>query len=609
MPPDGRDAVTFLPVHIEDVERLVAMTQALHRAGRYAEALAGYRALATRRPDWLAAWLNAAICALELADGATARSLFEQSLTLSPEEPRALDGLARACALLGDGDGCIAAQQRLVARQSEDPARWFELAVNCRNRLRNDEAQAAFNRVLALDPYALNARWEAWQALPAPYADADAVNAAASAWRAGLAHFEALDLARPEVRHYLPELLHGTGNFLLHALPGSHVAEQRRYARLVRRCADLVLRAPPAPRKRAPRWRLRIGVVSAHLHRHTVGNLFRHWPAWLAANGFEVVVFATGRTVDDALRGLRGQVHGWVDAPRNAQQWLDAIAAAELDALIYTDIGLDPLAQILAGFRLAPLQAATWGHPVTSGSDEIDVFFGSDWLEPADAVADYGEHLVRLPELGLLLEAPATPVLAEPRQHDGLQLFCPQAYFKLLPEHDAAFARIAAALPEARITLVPSAEPVLNRRIAARLGAAFRAAGADPDRQLAVLEFLPPTEYEQLLVDSDLLLDTWHWSGGMTTLSALRRGVPVITREIGAMRGRQSAGLLRALGADTLIRSSLDDYVDAAIALARDRDQRAALRHLLRDRMPSLYGRDHGLRVLAGFQRERCGAG
>ena len=41
----------------------------------------------------------------------------------------------------------------------------------------------------------------------------------------------------------------------------------------------------------------------------------------------------------------------------------------------------------LAALRLAPLQCAGWGHPVTSGHPTIDVFFSSAVMEPPDGAA------------------------------------------------------------------------------------------------------------------------------------------------------------------------------------------------------------------------------
>jgi len=56
-------------------------------------------------------------------------------------------------------------------------------------------------------------------------------------------------------------------------------------------------------------------------------------------------------------------------------EWLKEIRDDIPDILFLPEIGMDPLTCKLAALRLAPLQAASWGHPVTTGLPEIDLFF------------------------------------------------------------------------------------------------------------------------------------------------------------------------------------------------------------------------------------------
>ena len=59
--------------------------------------------------------------------------------------------------------------------------------------------------------------------------------------------------------------------------------------------------------------------------------------------------------------------------------------------------------QVLASLRHAPVQATTWGHPVTSGMSTIDFFLSADEFEPPDADAHYTETLIRLPRMGVFV--------------------------------------------------------------------------------------------------------------------------------------------------------------------------------------------------------------
>jgi len=61
---------------------------------------------------------------------------------------------------------------------------------------------------------------------------------------------------------------------------------------------------------------------------------------------------------------------------------------------------MDSMTLRLAAHRLAPLQVASWGHPITTGLPTIDLYFSGEMLEAPDADTHYRERLVRLPGTG-----------------------------------------------------------------------------------------------------------------------------------------------------------------------------------------------------------------
>ena len=69
--------------------------------------------------------------------------------------------------------------------------------------------------------------------------------------------------------------------------------------------------------------------------------------------------------------------------PSVLKQAQELIAAYEPDILYYPDIGMEPVSYFLAFARLAPVQCACWGHPVTSGIPNIDYFLSWSIHEPA----------------------------------------------------------------------------------------------------------------------------------------------------------------------------------------------------------------------------------
>jgi len=73
-----------------------------------------------------------------------------------------------------------------------------------------------------------------------------------------------------------------------------------------------------------------------------------------------------------------------------------------LDALMLPDVGMTPLSRFPRSTALPRWQFTAWGHPVTSGSAQMDDYLSSDLMEPADAQDHYTEKLVRLRNLRTL---------------------------------------------------------------------------------------------------------------------------------------------------------------------------------------------------------------
>jgi len=87
------------------------------------------------------------------------------------------------------------------------------------------------------------------------------------------------------------------------------------------------------------------------------------------------------------------------------------------------------------------------------------------------------------------------------------------------------------------------------------------------------------------LSEADIVLDTFPYNGGITTLEALWMARPVVTLRGETLVGRQGAGILRAAGLGELAAEDRAGYVALAVALANDRERLRALSTGLRERV------------------------
>lgn len=547
-------------------------------------ARADFDALARVAPRDPAAWLGLGASALRDDDAAGALRAFERAQELSPEDPMAEHGRAESLERLARTAESLAARRRVVALASGDGGARCQLAMALS---RAGEAEAARSEAEAATRCgeAPLARWLAFQLLPIVYRDAAEVAHWRAHWRAGLAAFS--DATRTIEADAAVAVLTALPSFYRHYLDDTLREDQRAAAGEVERLARSALRIPRwrvAPR---PGARLRIGVASAHFHRHTVGRLFSGLLQALDRSRFELIAFHLGS--GEAARASAATFADTVIGPLHAlPAWVDAIESADLDALLWLDIGMDGTTQALSALRFARLQVALWGHPVTTGLTSIDAFVGAEGMAPADPAMRYSERFVALPGIGLTIERPLLPAPAS--RGDGVRLVCAQGIHKLLPGHDAIYARVLAACPDATLTFAPGAAEPLRARLSARMRAVFEDHGVDFAHRVVVHPCLPDPAFRALLSDADLVLDSFGWSGGWTSLQALAAGVPVVTVAGDDLRARHSHAFLRRMALDdALSASTADDYIARAIRFTRDDEARDALRAAVRERAQVLF--------------------
>ena len=79
-------------------------------------------------------------------------------------------------------------------------------------------------------------------------------------------------------------------------------------------------------------------------------------------------------------------------------------------------------------------------------------------------------------------------------------------------------------------------------------------------------------DYFRFLAGAAAVLDTPHFSGGVTSYEALAAGTPVVTLPGEFSRGRLTLGLYRQMGYEDCIARDGDDYVGLVSKLLGDND-------------------------------------
>ncbi|HEX2827168.1 MAG TPA: hypothetical protein VHP37_12530 [Burkholderiales bacterium] len=363
--------------------------------------------------------------------------------------------------------------------------------------------------------------------------------------------------------------------------------------------------AQAAPPKRAPRGRrLRIGFVSSFFQLHSVARTTIGFIRDLPRERFEVHVFAIEPAQDAMGRAVESAADVYVKLARDLGAIRRAVADAALDVLVFADVGMDPITYALALWRLAPVQAVSWGHSDTSGVDTIDYYLSAEGVEIESADAHYTERLVR--PRAFFLGGYERPRLAQPIGREALGLpadvrlyGCLQPVFKLHPDIDAVLVALLERDARAEIVLLESkahAAELVRRRFARTLGPLAS--------RIRFLPALPMDRYVATLAAMDVALDPLYFGGCNSSCEALALGVPLVTLPGAHLYGRFTLGLYRELGIEDCVAASVEDYVERAHRLANDRDYRTAVSRELAERSGALFDRKDITLAYADFLEE-----
>jgi predicted O-linked N-acetylglucosamine transferase (SPINDLY family) len=309
---------------------------------------------------------------------------------------------------------------------------------------------------------------------------------------------------------------------------------------------------------------------------HTVGAYLMGWVGNHDLGAVEIYCYHVGYKADELTAEFQRTSHQFYHFPGDVESTANQIASDELHVLVYSDIGMNIETLQLAAMRLAPVQCKGWGHPVTTGMMNIDYYLTSDLMETEIADQYYSETLIRLPNLALCYQPPQLPAAPLDRaelsiEYEAFLFLSTQSIFKYLPQHDEIYPRIASQVPHARFVFISHQSQHATQRFRNRLRTAFARHRLDADRFCFIAPRMAFKKFLALNMTADVLLDTFDWSGGKTTLEAITCGLPVITCPGKFMRGRHAYAMLTMMGICDTIARDPSEYCRIAIRLASDR--------------------------------------
>src|SRR6202158_5680931 len=298
---------------------------------------------------------------------------------------------------------------------------------------------------------------------------------------------------------------------------------------------------------------------------------------------FHVSGYYTSADRDGETDAAAALCERFVQGPLSLDAWRRVILDDAPHVLIFPEIGMDKVSAQLAAQRLAAVQCASWGHPVTTGFPTIDYFISSDLMEGANAAAHYSERLIRLPDLSIYYEPSDVPPVGIDRAQLGLRdnavvYWCCQSLPKYLPQFDEVFARIAAEVPDCQFSFIEfGGGRGVTAMFRARLDRAFEAAGLNAGDHCVFLPRLAPDRFVAAIGKCDVVLDSIGWSGCNSVLESLGHNVPIVTFAGEMMRSRHTAAILDMMDISETTARTIGEYVSIAGFLGRTKAKRTEL--------------------------------
>jgi len=541
------------------------LAAAYHAAGRTDEAIASYQRAIELKPDYADAHYNLAELLKEQGRTDESIAAYREALELMPDCVQIRSALGSA---LYDAERFDEARDCFyqIVRIDPENAQAQLCLADCLRKLDQLE-QARDHYRLALSGQTEQPLRNVWLATlcPAVFESTDEIanyrDRLIGELKQATQHGSQLNAAEVEHRLCPPPY-----ELQYHGLDDRPFKEA--YANVFRDCFQAL---PPVRGSGKPR----VGFVVTGGHEPTFLRCMRGIIERLNSELFDLSIICTraaapriGAEIPDASVGLHV-------IPDRFEHVVDSVRDAAFDVLYYWEVGSDVTNYFLPFFSPAPVQCTGWGVPVTTGIPQMNHFLSSALVEPADADAHYSERLIRAKTLLTWQDRVRPPEVHKPRGAFGFMrsehfYLCVQQTLKVHPDFDALLGEILRRDRGGHVVMISDKRRYAARKLRARLRASL---GDVSDRILFLPQQTVP-DYLNLLRAADVVLDTPHFGGGITTYDALSLNKPIVTLPTAFRRGRFTTACYMLAGVLDCVARSADEYVSTAVRLACDRDWR-----------------------------------
>ena len=543
----------------------------LKQLGCLEEARTAIQRALTIKPKYAEAIYNLANILMALGRLEPAIAQFRQSILLKPDYADAYNNLGNAFKELGQIEPAMENYRHAISLNPQHTGAYNNLAVIFRDRNRINAAEEMVQNALRIQPdyadaYITLGNIRSWQGKPG---DAVAM------------YEKALQLSPDHVMAHSNLLM--TMNYLPRYSAQDLLTTAKDWS--AQHACRISGSTPPANTP-DPNRRLRIGYVSGDFCSHPVGFFTEAVLAHHDKRQHEIFCYYNRSHQDDVTARLRkGADHWRVIAGQSDQDVIAGIRRDGIDILVDLSGHTQGHRLLVFSQRPAPVQLTWMGYFATTGAAGVDYIIADPYVIPPQEECHYSERVERLPHSYLCFTPPDLdiPVAPLPALSQGAVTFgCFNNPAKMTAQVIACWSHLLHTLPDARLHLKYRAFE--DDGVVRDFQGSFAAHGIAAER-IRFSGVSPRKEYFASHNEIDIGLDPFPFGGCTTTVDALWMGVPVVTLRGDRFAGHMGETIMMNLGQPECVADGVDDYVQKAVALARDLPRLADLRSGLRKKL------------------------
>ncbi|PPT05836.1 hypothetical protein CKA32_004905 [Geitlerinema sp. FC II] len=336
-----------------------------------------------------------------------------------------------------------------------------------------------------------------------------------------------------------------------------------------------------------PSHPLRIGFLSKHFRRHSVGWLSVDIMEELSKLTPHIFLYVTGDMGRDELTQRFETYAEKFSRPQGAQAKaiLAEVAKDRLDVLVDMDsVTVMPNTEV---FYNSPAHVCVSWLGFDAPYLTPKNYYLGDWqTHPAGVEEHYIEQVVRLPDSfaatrGLPIKAVDREVLRRSMRvaPNQVAFLCVATGNKFCPELVEAQIRILAQVPDSllfykgRVGDLVAIERIYKEECQRQ--------GVRTNRIRVLPRTRTEEEHRLIYQFADVLIDSYPYSGATHVVEALWFNMPVVALVSQQSFGRQAYSLMKAAGTDMGIALTWDEYIDWSVRLGRDEGLRQQMRQQL----------------------------